>query len=69
MQVRSKIVLQTVSCSFPHSTFTGNCCIVPRLICLKTAVVSVLMIWMFAAEWRASAGMLKGQFLNFKGAW
>lgn len=55
--------------SFQHSTFVQNYCIVLRLVCLKTAVVSVLMIWMFVTELRASAGMLKGRFQNFKGAW
>lgn len=53
---------------FQYFTFAGNYFVVLRLICLKTLVVSLLIIWMFVTEVRASAGMLKGWFQNFRGA-
>lgn len=65
MQARSKTVLQTV----PSTVFSIPLSQGIRLICLKTAVVSVLMKWMFVTEWRESDGMMKGQFQNFKRAW
>lgn len=53
---------------FQYSTFAGSYFVVLKLICLKISVVSLLIICMFVTEARASAGMLKGWFQNFKGA-